>query len=80
MTTEPPACAQHRVHFSKFSVLAKIPYHDVESKWYTREEDRLFKQNASADIRRLRVFFDGAPAIIHSKSRFSCCAFIRKKF
>jgi hypothetical protein len=49
-----PKSAQLRVCFSKFSELVIIPYDDAKLKWYTQEEQRLFRQSRLADVRRLR--------------------------
>ena len=43
-----------RVRFSQFSELVVIPYDNAKLKWYTQEEQCLFRQSRLADIRRLR--------------------------
>jgi len=50
-----PKSAPLRVCFSKFSELVTIPYDDAKLKWYTQEEQSLFRQSMRADVRRLRV-------------------------
>ena len=49
-----PKSAPLRVCFSKFSELVIIPYDDAKLKWYTQEEQSLFRQSRLADVRRLR--------------------------
>jgi hypothetical protein len=59
-----PTFAPPRVGFSKFSQLVIIPYDDMESKWYTREDQRHFYQARRSDIRKLRdMLRDGIPAL-----------------
>jgi hypothetical protein len=42
-----------------------IPYNDMESKWYTQEEQRHFNQAFRSDIRMLRdMLRDAAPVMI----------------
>jgi len=45
-----------RVRFSKFSQLVFIPYDDAKSKWYTKEEQRLFNRTRLHDALRLINF------------------------
>ena len=52
-----PKSAVLRVRFSQFSELVTIPYDDAKLKWYTQEEQRLFRQSRLADVRRLRDMF-----------------------
>ena len=49
-----PKSAPLRVRFSQLSELVKIPYDDAKLKWYTQEEESLFRQSRLADVRRLR--------------------------
>ena len=65
--------APPRVHFSKFSQMFIIPYDDVESKWYTQEEQRHFYQACLSDIHRLRVMLrDAAPALMSEYILYEC--------
>jgi hypothetical protein len=47
-----PKSAPIRVCFSKFSKVFIIPYDDAKLKWYTQEEQSLFRQSRLADVRR----------------------------
>jgi hypothetical protein len=72
--------APPRVHFSKFSQLFIIPYDDVESKWYTHEEQRHFYQACLSDIHRLRVMLrDAAPALKLSETSKRSSKWARKR-
>ena len=65
--------APPRVRFSKFSQLVIIPYDDMESKWYTQEEEHLFRQSRLTDVRRLRdMLRDAAPALICEDILYEC--------
>ena len=73
ITTIAPTFAPARVHFSKFSQLVIIPYDDMESKWYTQEEEHLFRQSRLTDVRRLRdMLRDAAPALICEDILYEC--------
>ena len=65
--------APPRVHFSKFSQMFIIPYDDVESKWYTQEEQRHFYQACLSEIRRLEdMLRNAAPALMSEDILYEC--------
>ena len=65
--------APPRVRFSKFSQLVIIPYDDMESKWYTQDEQHLFRQSRLTDVRRLSdMLRDAAPALICEDILYEC--------
>ena len=65
--------APPRVRFSEFSQLVIIPYDDVESKWYTQEEQRHFYQACLSDIRRLGDMLRNAtPALMGEDILYEC--------
>ena len=65
--------APPRVRISKFSQLVIIPYDDMESKWYTQDEQHLFRQTRLTDIRRLRdMLRDAAPALMCEDILYEC--------
>ena len=61
------------VRFSQFSQLVTIPYDDAKSKWYTQEEERLFKQAMFSDARMLRFLLQNAtPLLIKEGVIYEC--------
>jgi hypothetical protein len=61
------------VQISHFSQLVIIPYDDAESKWYTQEEMRRFKESRLTDIRTLRdLLQDATPALISEETLCEC--------
>jgi hypothetical protein len=68
-----PLRARPRVRISKFSKLVMIPYDDAQSKWYTREEQRLFYRTRLSDVRRLRYSLRNAtPALTSEELLYEC--------
>lgn len=55
-----PRSTRRQVRFSQFSQLVTIPYDDAKLKWYTQEEERLFKQAMFSDARMLRYVLQNA--------------------
>jgi hypothetical protein len=52
-----PKFARLQVRFSQYSEEVTIPYDDAKSKWYTKEEQSLFRQSRLTDAHRLRNIF-----------------------
>ena len=73
-----PLSARPRVQFSEFSQLIMIPYDDAQSKWYTREEQGLFRNAVAVDARRVYNLLQDATPVLTSEEILYECVGIEK--